>query len=243
LQNFNKKLTPTEVNMASKKTLSAAAFIAVSLTFVGSVSAQLYKWTDENGKVHYSDTVPPAANDRARREIRSDGVVTKQIDRAMTPEERRAAAVKAAEDEKVRIAKEERERKDKALLVTYASLADFDRVRDRAIAGVDAELVAVTNRVYTLNAQKSTLKKEIGLAGKKVPLKLTKELDDIEVEITDGTALQTKRVRDRSQMVSTYEQERIRLANLISEQAAAEAAAAGAVKQSPPTANAATKKR
>jgi Domain of unknown function (DUF4124) len=229
--------------MASKNAPFAAAFIAVSLSLmvVGSASAQLYKWTDENGKVHYSDTVPPAANDRARREIRSDGIVTKQVDRAMTPEERRQAALKSAEDEKGRIAKEERERKDKALLVTYSNLADFDRVRDRAVAAVDAELVALTNRIYTLNAQKSTVKKEIGLAGKKVPLKLTKELEDIEAEITDGTALQSKRIRDRSQTVSAYEQERVRLAGLISEQAAAEAAAAGLAKTPPP--NAAAKKK
>jgi Domain of unknown function (DUF4124) len=228
-------------NNFSTAVFVAASFAALALS--PTANAQLYKWTDENGKVHYSDTVPPAANDRARREIRSDGVVTKQIDRAMTPEERRAAAVRAADEEKGRIAKEERERKDKALLVTYASLADFDRVRDRALAAVDAELVAVTNRVDTLNARKSSVTKEIGLAGKKVPLKLTKELDDLEAEITDGTALQTKRVRDRSQMVSNYQQERIRLANLISEQAATDAAAAGSAKQSQPTATAATKKK
>jgi Domain of unknown function (DUF4124) len=229
--------------MASKNAPFAAAFIAVSLSliFVGSASAQLYKWTDESGKVHYSDTVPPAANDRARREIRSDGIVTKQVDRAMTPEERRLAALKAAEDDKARIAKEERERKDKALLVTYSNLADFDRVRDRAVAAVDAELVALTNRIYTLNAQKSTVKKEIGLAGKKVPPKLNKELEDIETEITDGTALQSKRIRDRSQTVSAYEQERVRLAGLIKEQAAVEAAAAGVAK-SPPPSTAAKKK-
>ncbi|MGL5004491.1 MAG: DUF4124 domain-containing protein, partial [Casimicrobium sp.] len=65
--------------------------------------AQLYKWTDENGKVHYSDTVPPTATDRARKELRSDAQVKKEVDRAPTPEERRAAAVRAAEEEKTRL--------------------------------------------------------------------------------------------------------------------------------------------
>jgi Domain of unknown function (DUF4124) len=225
---------------------SAAVFVAASFVALASSStanAQLYKWTDENGKVHYSDTVPPAANDRARREIRSDGIVTKQVDRAMTPEERRVAAAKAAEDEKVRIAKEERERRDKALLVTYASLADFDRVRDRSIASIDGELVAITNRLYTLNAQRTSVKKEITLAGKKIPPKLNKELDDIEAEIADSTNLQSKRIRDRSQMVGAYEQERLRLAGLIRDQAAAEAAAAGLPKPSQPAATAAAKKK
>jgi Domain of unknown function (DUF4124) len=142
--------------MASLNSLSSLLTVSLvatsaALALSSLTHAQLYRWTDENGKVHYSDTVPPAAVDRARREIRSDGTIKNQIDRAPTPEERRAAAMKAAEEDKVRIAKEERERKDKALLVTYATLADFDRVRDRAIAAVDAEVTAATNRLYTLN--------------------------------------------------------------------------------------------
>jgi len=33
--------------------------------FAGPVSAGMYKWTDENGKVHYSDQPPPAAAQKA----------------------------------------------------------------------------------------------------------------------------------------------------------------------------------
>lgn len=201
-------------------------------------TAQLYRWTDEKGKVHYSDTVPPTDVDRARKEIRSDGTVKKQIDRALTPEERRAAAIKAAEDEKVRIAKAERERKDKALLVTYATLADFDRVRDRAIAAVDAEVTASTNRLYTLNTQRTTIKKEIDVAGKRPSLKLNKELDAVESEIADGSAFQSKRIRDRVQLVVSYQEERIRLADLIAAEAAVNKPAAVA-----PSASAANTKK
>ncbi len=102
--------------------------------------AQLYKWTDANGKTHYSDTVPPDAVDRARKEIRTDGTVKSTVERAMTADEKRLAAARAADDEKSKIAQTERERKDKALLATYTDLRDFDRVRDRHLAALDDEI-------------------------------------------------------------------------------------------------------
>jgi Domain of unknown function (DUF4124) len=227
--------------MASKKTLSAVAFIAaaLALTFVGSASAQLYKWTDENGKVHYSDTVPPSANDRARREIRSDGVVTKQVDRAMTPEERRAAAVKSAEEEKVRIAKEERERKDKALLVTYSSLADFDRVRDRAILAADGELVALKKQEEGEVSQRAGLQKQIDAAGKKGPSpKLKTEIEASDQELAVSREMLSRKTKDRSTLVAGFTTERARLADLIAAENAVKAAALP-----PPSATTAAKKK
>ena len=32
---------------------------AIALPSVGSAQQKLYKWTDENGRVHYSETIPP----------------------------------------------------------------------------------------------------------------------------------------------------------------------------------------
>jgi hypothetical protein len=108
--------------------------------------AQLYKWTDENGKVHYTDSIPPSANDRARKELRSDGTVKRETERALTAEEKRLAAVRAAEEAKAREVQAERDRRDKALLATYTDLKDFDRVRDRALATLDSEIRALTER-------------------------------------------------------------------------------------------------
>ncbi|MER2512100.1 MAG: DUF4124 domain-containing protein [Nitrosomonas ureae] len=34
-------------------------FTVVALLFSASVSAQIYKWTDETGKIHYTDQPPP----------------------------------------------------------------------------------------------------------------------------------------------------------------------------------------
>lgn len=196
------------------------------LVAAASASAQLYKWTDENGKVHYSDTVPPNATDRARKEMRPDGTVKKQVERALTPEERRIAAAKAAEEEKERTVREERERRDRALLSTYTSLADFDRVRDRALTIADGELAALKKQEATNTTAREALQKQAEAHKKGPPLKLKNELDASEKDLDAVRRLLERKTKDREVLVANYTTERARLADLIAADTAAKAAAA-----------------
>ena len=145
------------------RVFAAIVTITLGAGFASPSLAQLYKWTDDNGKVQYSDTVPPAALDRARKELRTDGTVKADTQRAATMEERRLAAMKAVEDAKLKVIQDERDRKDKALLSSYTDLADFDRVRDRTLATMDAEYTLMTER-------ESLLKKAIALPPGAPPL-------------------------------------------------------------------------
>jgi hypothetical protein len=224
-QNFNKKLTLTEANMAFNKALSAAAFVAASFAFLGATTAhaQLYKWTDENGKVHYSDTVPPTATDRARKELRSDAQVKKEVERAPTPEERRVAAQKAAAEAAERAVKEERERKDKALLATYSSLADFDRVRDRAVSLADAELTALKRQEELDSARRADLQKQVDAAKKGPPPKLKTDFDSVEKDLAAVRALIERKTKDRSTLVASFTSERSRFSELLNAEKAAAA--------------------
>jgi uncharacterized protein YoxC len=220
------------MKLISLSSFSSLAIVFALMSVAGtSASAQLYKWTDANGKVHYSDSVPPEANDAARKEIRPDGTVRKNIDRAPTAEERRMAAEKAEYEKKARAVTDERERKDKALLATYANLGDFDRVRDRALAAMDSEVEAFTKQAASATARRAELQKDIDAAGKKGPsVKLANEVADVEKQLNEAQTLSTKRAADRVTMANTYASERVRLAGLIQEQAAANAAANPAAK-------------
>ncbi len=133
------------------KWLVVTCALYAALAGVTASHAQLYKWVDENGKTQYTDTIPPGSTDRARKELRSDGTVKQSTERAATAEEKRLAALKAVEDAKIRLAQDERERKDKALLSTYVNLVDFDRVRDRALGNVAADIRMLEQREIVIN--------------------------------------------------------------------------------------------
>ena len=133
------------------KWLVVTCALYAALAGVTASHAQLYKWVDENGRIQYSDSIPPASTDRARKELRSDGTVKRETERAATAEEKRLAALKAVEDAKLKVVQEERDRKDKALLNTYTSLADYDRVRDRALGAVANDIRALEEREIVIN--------------------------------------------------------------------------------------------
>jgi len=75
--------------------LAAAILLAAALP----AQAQVYKWVDKDGKVHYSSTPPPAAASSAKPVEERISVMD-----GMSPEERAAAekrfATRAAEEER-----------------------------------------------------------------------------------------------------------------------------------------------
>lgn len=140
-------------NQTTERRLKGLVLTAVLFAACGATAghAQVYKWVDENGKTQYTDTIPPTSTDRARKELRSDGTVKFSTDRAATAEEKRLASLRAVEAAKIKAAQDEHDRKDKALLNTYTSLLDYDRVRDRALSTVAADIRTLQAREVVLN--------------------------------------------------------------------------------------------
>ena len=232
-------------SMSKRRHKSLAVTCALAVVFVTAAGvashsqAQLYKWVDENGKVQYSDTVPPAAVDRARKELRTDGTVKRETERATTAEERRLAAMKAVEDGKLKVIQDERDRKDKALLMTYPNLQDFDRVRDRALAAMDAEYETLLQRETLLKKVISTPPGAapilapalptpppvaVPVAGKPgappLPAKAAPKptvitLSEARSEMPRLVDAMARKKRDREDITALYAKERVRLAELM----------------------------
>ncbi len=76
-----------------RKFLSLAVMAALLASGVAGAQQEknkkLYRWVDMEGKVQFSDTLPPEAVDQARTEINAEsGMATSTLERALTPEER-----------------------------------------------------------------------------------------------------------------------------------------------------------
>ncbi|MFN3629644.1 MAG: DUF4124 domain-containing protein [Casimicrobiaceae bacterium] len=193
-----------------------SALVLVVLFAVSAVAAQaqLYRWVDENGKVHYSDIVPPAANERPRAKLRPDGIVLERADRAPSAEERRALAARAGEIAKERAAAEARARQDRALLDRYESMAEFDRVAERRLQEADDQLKALTAREPGLTQRIRTL---LG----QNPRPESKEYLELQALAVDAQMLSDQivaRLAAREALLRTIGEERARLATLLAEQ-------------------------
>lgn len=150
-----KKNTASKVLDPMKKLLVLALLAA--LLPAPSAMARLYKWVDADGKVHYSDRVPPEAVSHGREELSQHGMTVNTVAKPKSAEqleaERRAHAAAEAE----RQAREQTERKqaeqDRILRLTYTSVEEIERARDDRLSTTEARIRLTQERLAKLQEQ------------------------------------------------------------------------------------------
>ena len=171
---------------------------------------KLYKWTDKDGNIHYSDSIPPEAKEYARERLSNQGVSVEQVDRAMTPEE--LAAVKAAEKSAAEKAAEaERQRKaDEALLNSHASEDDLTRAynqrMDLLAQSIDARRIEINSREQSL-AKLVAQAAEMERAGRPVSDALKQMITGERAEIDRQKAFMAKKEAEKITAKSDYERD------------------------------------
>ena len=125
------------------KTAITTGFLiaAVSYAAFGAEHERVYRWVDEEGQVHYGDSIPPEYSDLPKQVLNEHAVTVDHLEGRKT-EEQLAAEAKAKE---LAMQKELQLRADKALLATYLSVEEIIMHRDRRI-----ELFQAQSRVTEL---------------------------------------------------------------------------------------------
>ncbi len=130
------------------------AVVACTLFFGSSVlgqpaAAQLYRWVDKNGEVHYGDRVPPDEVKLEREVLNEYGIAVELLPHEMTQEEllavQRQEAIELAEQKRVRAENQ----RDAVLLNTYLSVEEIESLRNRRRELLDGQ-IRVTE-VYLIN--------------------------------------------------------------------------------------------
>jgi hypothetical protein len=129
---------------------------AIALPSIGSAQQRsqpkLYKWTDANGLVHYSETVPPEHANRDRSVLNDQGVQVGFEEGEVTEAEAAVARDRETAAEADRKAKEEIARRDRMLLETYISVADIEDLRNRRLELLESQIKLT--EVYLGNLRK-----------------------------------------------------------------------------------------
>ena len=181
-------------------------------------ASKLYKWVDEKGVTHYTQTLPGDANQKGNTELDRRGRMLKKNEAALSQEQ-----IQAIQDERIRSKQdqkrlEEQRRKDNALINTYTTEAEIDGARDRAVSGATPMLQALEARLKSTRTQLAATTKQIEAikkAGKPVPDAYTEELAGQQADIARIEAeykakeVEIQRIRDR------YEADRVRYRELM----------------------------
>ncbi|HEY2400644.1 MAG TPA: DUF4124 domain-containing protein [Steroidobacteraceae bacterium] len=121
--------------------------VALAATTTGPVP---YKWTDDQGIVHYGDSVPPQYAQKERSVLNARGVEVRKLDAQKTPEQ--LAAEARAQGDVVK-----QKQHDAFLMNTYTSVKDIEALRDLRLDQLHGQRVAAEQYVDSLHARLSAL--------------------------------------------------------------------------------------
>lgn len=159
-------------------------FVAVCLLLclpLAGHAGKLYKWVDEEGHTHYSDTIPPNDVKRAHSNLDESGITVDQVEAALTPEQLRQRAEEARlRQEQERLAEKQRA-EDRVLLRTFRSEEDILMARDGQIQAVDTYIRVTQSNIkrlkHTLEEMQSNAA-ELELSGQAVSPNYLREIED-----------------------------------------------------------------
>jgi len=162
------------------RTHAPAVLLAAALALLPAGAwAQLFVCKTPSGKTLTGDVPPADCKNVEIRELNRDGSVRRVIEPPLTDEQKR----KREEEEKKRkeLEREAREqnRKDRALLETYASEEEIDASRDRTLANQQVLIERANEQLKQIRADRKHLEDETEFYVKrKMPERLKRALED-----------------------------------------------------------------
>ena len=136
-----------------------AVLTALGAAGIAHAAKTLYKWVDDKGQTHYTETIPPEAVNKGSTELDRRGRQLKQNQAAPKPEEIKTAQDQAEQrkiDEKKAY---EQHRRDNALMNTYTSEAEIETARERNLSAPTAMIKGLEPRIKVVQTRFDGLKR------------------------------------------------------------------------------------
>jgi len=137
--------------------------IAITLCFLVPLASQAqetrtYRWVDDEGVVHYGDSIPPEYAELPKQILNNLGVTVGHLEGRKSPEQIEAERVAA----ELQVQKELQHRADTALLATYNTVDEITMHRDRRIELFQAQARVTELYLRNLRRRLDQLKGEAG---------------------------------------------------------------------------------
>jgi hypothetical protein len=189
--------------------------LAVLLCAVSSpsVAATLYKWVDENGKIRYSDRLPPNQNQKGHQQLSPQGVVLSTKNAARTPEEIAIAAeakraLEEKQHEEARL-KSIQDQQDRVLLLTFGTEQELEHARDNRMEVIDSVIRLIGSSIETTQGKLDTLQNKADnnytSKGNAVPGGLAQKIEHFERKVENRNAQMEAKQLEKEKIRQKYE--------------------------------------
>ena len=140
-----------DINMPSRR--RSLVFACLCFTVIPLHAADLYRWQDDQGNVHYTDRVPPEYVQHGYRVISEQGITIQTI-KSVDEVEASAPATPAISAEQAQ--------NDRRLLMTYSNETEIQAARARKLDDLQALIELSEETISLLEMQFRQLAKEAG---------------------------------------------------------------------------------
>lgn len=182
--------------------LIAIAVTAMSLHAMAadSGSHKRYKWKDQQGLIHYTDTLSAEALQTGYDVVDAQGLVIQHVDRALTVEEKKAGDAAAAAQLATKQKALDQANADQQLLVAYGSEEDLAASQKTKLTAIDQ---TVQNIRMSQSDQERSLVDQLAHAdslernNKPVPASVTQQIEALRKNIEEQKIFIEHKQRER----------------------------------------------
>jgi len=188
-----------------------------ALLVVTAAQAQMYRWTDEQGRTHYSDSPPPEAARQERRVMDERGITVRTLDRALTEEELEQRRQEEARAEAERQVQEEQARRDRVLLQSFGSERELITARDDRVALIDSTLNITRDKIKSLGEQRARLEERrnrLAAQDREIPAGLDEDIASVQRQIEVQERFRDERAAERQRLMEQFNADLQRLREL-----------------------------
>lgn len=141
------------------RTMKGIALLCI-LAAPSAMAEQFYRWVDENGTVHYGDSIPPRFSKGNREVINDRGIRVKTLPAEKSAEDLEKDQRQTALEEQERERADAQRNRDEVLLSTYLSVQEIEALRNRRKELLDGRIRVTEIYLDTLRNKLTGLQKD-----------------------------------------------------------------------------------
>ncbi|MEW8584245.1 MAG: DUF4124 domain-containing protein, partial [Candidatus Thiodiazotropha sp.] len=171
------------------------------------LAGKLYKWVDDKGQTHYTQTLPPTDAHRARSHLDERGITVQEVDAAKTEEQlRQEAEQERLRKEQQRLV-EKQQAQDRVLLRTFRSEDDILMTRNGQLQAVDTSVRVTQSNIKRLKSTLEDMQNDAAqreLSGRRITKKMLQDIEIKRQALKDAYRSITDREHDKNRIRQSF---------------------------------------
>ncbi|MEL0586184.1 MAG: DUF4124 domain-containing protein [Candidatus Thiodiazotropha sp. (ex. Lucinoma kazani)] len=182
-----------------------------------SQAGKLYKWVDDKGQTHYTQTLPPTDTHRARSHLDEHGITVRQVDAAKTEEQLQREAEQARLRQEQQKLIDKQQAQDRVLLRTFRTEDDILMTRNGQVTSVDTTIRVTQSNIKRLKTTLEAMQLDAAereLSGRPVSAKMLRDIESKHQALREAYRSIIDREHDKNRIRQAFARDQKRFREL-----------------------------